>query len=150
MCLFYRYIFLTANTATSRATSSKVGVTSPHNISLMGRKYNNNYEWRNWYIKLEITMTENPAHTNTRHTEHWTVVSTSLDLISSAHHDLHHRRSNQQPYISSISWSDNQLFFKINLTWWPSLRHFVLNLMDSAYVFIIHSLQSLCLGLLLK
>ena len=40
MCLFYRYVFPTADTATSRATSSQVGVTSPLNISLMGRKYN--------------------------------------------------------------------------------------------------------------
>ena len=57
MCLFHRYVFPTADTATSGATSSQVGVTSPCNISLMGRKYNYNYEWRNWYIKLEITMT---------------------------------------------------------------------------------------------
>ena len=28
------------------ATSSQVGVTSLHNISLMGRKYNYNYEWK--------------------------------------------------------------------------------------------------------
>ena len=57
MCLFYRYVFPTADTATSGATSSQVGATSPHNVSLMGRKYNYNYEWRNWYIKLEITLT---------------------------------------------------------------------------------------------
>ena len=38
MCLFYRYVFPKADTATSGATSSQVGVTSPHNISLMGRK----------------------------------------------------------------------------------------------------------------
>ena len=31
-----------------------------------------------------------------RHSEHWTAVSTLLGLISSAHHDLHHWRSNQQ------------------------------------------------------
>ena len=56
MCLFYRYVFPREDTATSGATSSQVRVTSPHNISLMGRKYNYNYERRNWYIKLEITM----------------------------------------------------------------------------------------------
>ena len=56
------------------------------------------YNWRNWYIKLEITMTrKNPAHTYIWHTEHWTVVTTLLGLISSAHRDLHHRGSNQQP-----------------------------------------------------
>ena len=44
MCLFYMYI-PTADTAISRATSSQVGVMSPHNISLMDRKYN--FEWRN-------------------------------------------------------------------------------------------------------
>ena len=55
MCLFYRYVFPTADMATSGATSSQVGVTSPHNISLMGRKYNYDYEWI--YIKLEMTMT---------------------------------------------------------------------------------------------
>ena len=32
-----------------------------------------------------------------RHTEHWTAVSTLLGLISSAHNDPHHWRSNQQP-----------------------------------------------------
>ena len=32
-----------------------------------------------------------------RHTEHWTAVSTLLGLISSAHRDLHHWKSNQQP-----------------------------------------------------
>ena len=29
--------------------------------------------------------------------EHWTAVSTSLGLISSAYHNLHHQRSNPQP-----------------------------------------------------
>ena len=32
-----------------------------------------------------------------RHMEHWTAVSTLLGLINSAHRDLHHWRSNQQP-----------------------------------------------------
>ena len=45
MCLSYRYVFPTGDTATSRATSSQVGVMSPHNINLMGRKYNYNYEY---------------------------------------------------------------------------------------------------------
>ena len=31
------------------------------------------------------------------HANHWTAVSTLLGLISSAHRDLHHWRSNQQP-----------------------------------------------------
>ena len=58
LCVFfYRYVF--PDTATSGATSSQVGVTSPRNINLMGRKFNYNYEWRNWYIKLEITKTTN-------------------------------------------------------------------------------------------
>ena len=37
-------------TVTPGATSSQIGVTSPYNISLMGKKYNYNYEWMNWYI----------------------------------------------------------------------------------------------------
>ena len=32
------------------------------------------------------------------HTEHWTAALTLLGSISSAHHDLHHWRSNQQPH----------------------------------------------------
>ena len=36
----WRYVIPTEDTATSGATSSQVGVTSPHNINLMGRIYN--------------------------------------------------------------------------------------------------------------
>ena len=46
---------------------------------------------------LELPWQENPANTFMRHTEHWTAVSTLLGLISRAHRDLHHWRSNQQP-----------------------------------------------------
>ena len=42
---------------------------------------------------LEITLTRKSC----KHSEHWTAVSTILGLISSAHRDLHHWRSNQQP-----------------------------------------------------
>ena len=46
---------------------------------------------------LELPWPENSANTYMRHTEHWTAVSTLLGLISSAHRDLHHLGSNQQP-----------------------------------------------------
>ena len=49
------------------------------------------------YIFIELPWLENLANTYMRHTEHWTAVSTLLGLISSAYHDLHHWRSNQQP-----------------------------------------------------
>ena len=53
---------------------------------------------KNWGIYiLELPWQENPAKTYMRHTEHWTAVSTLLGVISSAHHDLHDWRSNQQP-----------------------------------------------------
>ena len=48
-------------------------------------------------IIIELPWQENPANTYTRHTEHWTAVSTLLGLISSAHRYLYHRISNQQP-----------------------------------------------------
>ena len=32
-----------------------------------------------------------------RHTEHWTAISTLLDLTNNAYRDLHHYRSNQLP-----------------------------------------------------
>ena len=51
---------------------------------------------RNWNIK-EITMTRKSGTHLHQHTEHWTAVSTLLGLISSAHRDVHHWRSNQQP-----------------------------------------------------
>ena len=46
-------------------------------------------------IMLEITMTrKSDKHL---HTEHCTAVSTLFGLISIAHRDFHHWRSNQQP-----------------------------------------------------
>ena len=48
-------------------------------------------------LSSKLPWQENSAHTYTWHTEHWTAVLTLLVLISSAHHDLHHWRSNQQP-----------------------------------------------------
>ena len=52
----WRYVFPTANTATSGATSSQIGVMSPHNISLIGRIYNNIiFKWRNrCYLRIKI------------------------------------------------------------------------------------------------
>ena len=44
---------------------------------------------------IEITMIRKSG--THLHTEHWTAVSTLFGLISSAHRDLHHWRSNQQP-----------------------------------------------------
>ena len=46
---------------------------------------------------LDLSWLENPANTYVRHMEHWTAASTLLGLISSAHRNLHHWRSNQQP-----------------------------------------------------
>ena len=46
---------------------------------------------------IELPWQENPAKTYMWHTELWTAVSTLLGLISSAHRNLHHWRSNQQP-----------------------------------------------------
>ena len=48
-------------------------------------------------VIFELSQLENPANTYMQHTEHWTAVSTLLDLISSAYRDLHYRRLNQQP-----------------------------------------------------
>ena len=91
----WRYVFPIEDTATSRATSSHVGVTSPHDINLMGRIYNYIiFEIRNWCY-LRITMTRKSG--KHLHVKHWTAVSTLLGLISSAHRDLHHWGSNQQP-----------------------------------------------------
>ena len=44
----------------------------------------------------ELSWLENPANTHMRNTEHWTAVLTLLGLISSAYHDFHHWRLNQQ------------------------------------------------------
>ena len=63
------------------------------------------FNWNNRYffvynfsisslLYIRIIMT---ANTYVRHTEHWTAVSTLLGLISSAHGNIHHWRSNQQP-----------------------------------------------------
>ena len=53
----WRYVYLTEDTTTSGATSSKGGVTSPQNISLMSRIYIQIiFKWRNWCY-LNITMT---------------------------------------------------------------------------------------------
>ena len=48
------------------------------------------------YIMFEITMTRKSG--KHLHAKHWTAVSILLGLISRAHRDLHHRRSNQQPH----------------------------------------------------
>ena len=48
-------------------------------------------------LSYKLPWQENPAHTYTWHMEHWIAVSTFLGLISSAHRDLRHCRSNQQP-----------------------------------------------------
>ena len=58
----------------------------------------------NWGIDviLELPWQENPANTFMRHTEHWTAVSTLFGLISNAHSDLHHWRSNQQPQYAKV------------------------------------------------
>ena len=57
MCLFYWYVIPTADTAISRATSFQVAVMSPHNINLIGRKYNCIIWMEELYIMLKITMT---------------------------------------------------------------------------------------------
>ena len=50
------------------------------------------------YIYIyELPWPENLAKTYMWHTQHWTTVLTLLGLISRAHCDLHHWRSNQQP-----------------------------------------------------
>ena len=54
----WRYVIPTDDTATTRATFFQVGVTSPHNISLMGRIYNCIiFKWRNWcYICVSMCV----------------------------------------------------------------------------------------------
>ena len=47
-------------------------------------------------IILELSWLENPANIYMWHMEHWTTVSILLGLISCAHHNLHHWRSNQK------------------------------------------------------
>ena len=47
-------------------------------------------------LSYKLPWQENPAHTYTWHTEHWTAVSTLFGLISSAHRDLHYWRLTQQ------------------------------------------------------
>ena len=73
----WRNVFLTEDTATSRATSSRVGVSSLHNIYLMGRKYNYIiFEWRNcWYLR--ITMTRKYLHVT------YGILNRCFDLIRS-------------------------------------------------------------------
>ena len=48
-------------------------------------------------VILELSWQENPANTYVRYTKHWTAVSTLSGLISSAHRNFQHWRSNQQP-----------------------------------------------------
>ena len=48
-------------------------------------------------LVIHLYSQKNLAHTYMWHTQHWTAVSILLGLISSAHCDLHHWRSNQQP-----------------------------------------------------
>ena len=59
MCL-EGYVFPTEDTATSGATSSQVGVTSPHNISIMDRIYN--YIILNGGIDVILELPVNPPN----------------------------------------------------------------------------------------
>ena len=83
----YIYIYqrvripLTEDMATSGATSSQVGVTKLHNISLMGRIiiYTFFFKWRNWYYH-RITMTRKSG--KHRHAT-YRALNSCFDLIRS-------------------------------------------------------------------
>ena len=66
----WRYVFPTEDTVTSRAMSLQVGVMSPHNINLMGKKLYYIYLNGGIDVILELSWLENLTNTYLRYTEH--------------------------------------------------------------------------------
>ena len=79
-------------------------------------KWIKNYlsSWTYLFIYLRNTLTRKSG--NHLHAKHWTAVSTFSGLISNAHRDLHHWRSNQQPQYAKANTLPLGHWFKTHIS----------------------------------